>query len=535
MRYRVKLFPEIVTKSRPVRREMVRHLRTNIRNALDPISPRVRVSDHWDVLEVRPRTALDAASREALETRLGGISGIHEIQIARSLKWHSFADVAAHLVPLWRNALATRRFRVSVKRRGDHTFSSEALERYLGAALIDAAPAARVDLKHPEIDVRVEVRDDTLTLIERRLPGLGGYPMGTQGAGLALISGGYDSPVAAWQLMRRGLKTHFLYFDLGGADQEYTVREAAHRLWQQYGASHRVDFISVPFVEVMHEIQRAAPAGVAGVILKRQMIRAANRLAARLRVNALITGDALAQVSSQSLINLGLIDAVTERPVLRPLIASDKASIIDQARRIGTAALAEGLPEVCGTISRRPNTRPRAQAVESAEAALDPQVLDTAVAAARITRSDRLRDSRRASSAFTSTSSSAGTSASAGTTERDTDSDIRSDAGNRRTDGGTSSRETSAPRGDTRVIDIRHPDEREAAPLTLPDNETPLLIPYFDLASRAGELPRDGHYRLYCAQGTMSRLQVEHLAAQGFDNFTVYSPAAEERETDTAG
>jgi thiamine biosynthesis protein ThiI len=315
--------------------------------------------------------------------------------------------------------------------------------------------------------------------------------LGTQGQALALISGGYDSPVAAWQMMRRGLKTHFLYFDLGGPDQEQVVRQIVDRLWQDYGVSHRVDFISVPFVDVMNAIQRTAPAGLAGVILKRMMIRVANRIARRHRLPALITGDALAQVSSQSLTNLGLIDAVSERPILRPLIASDKQTIIEQARRIGTAELAEGLPEVCGTISRKPNTRPKPSRVLEAEAEFDDSVLDAAIERARTVRSDQLLARETA---------------------------VAGDVPDNAVSSGPPSHER------VKVIDIRHPDEQDANPLRLASGEAPLTIPYFELTERATTLPGDWHYLLYCAQGTMSQMQALHLRDRGYANFGVYTP-----------
>ncbi len=491
MRYRVKLFPEMIVKSRSVRREMVRYLRTNIRNTLASVAPGVRVRDRWDALEIRPRRPLDDAAKTAFECRLQRIPGIDEIQLVETHEWLSFEETAARLIPLWRDALPNRRFRVSVKRRGQHTFRSETLERFLGSALLEAVPSASVDLKQPECDVRLELHDAQLTLITQRLDGLGGYPLGTQGQALALISGGYDSPVAAWQMMRRGLKTHFLYFDLGGPDQEQVVRQIVDRLWQGYGASHRVDFISVPFVGVMNAIQRTVPAGLAGVVLKRMMIRVANRIARHRRLPALITGDALAQVSSQSLTNLSLIDAASERPILRPLIASDKQTIIEQARRIGTADLAEGLPEVCGTISRKPSTRPKPSRVQEAEAEFDESVLDAAIKRASIMRSDQLLA--------------------------------------RETAGGSDAAERAAlsspPSQDrVRVIDIRHPDERAANPLTLASGEEPLAIPYFELTERATILPDDWHYLLYCAQGTMSQMQALHLKDRGYANFGVYTP-----------
>ncbi|MBD3895110.1 tRNA 4-thiouridine(8) synthase ThiI [Halomonas sp. ML-15] len=486
MRYRIKLFGEITIKSRSVRKEMVRCLRTNIRNCLRHIDPRVRVADHWDALEIRPSRGLDGSARAAFEASLTRIPGIHDIQVVEAHPFTDFATTAEQLVALWRDALPGRRFRVSVKRRGRHDFSSEDLERYLGRALLDAAPTAGVDLRHPEIDVGLELKDQRLLLVSRRLPGLGGYPLGTQGQALALISGGYDSPVAAWRLLRRGLKTHFLFFNLGGPAHERGVREVTHHLWQRYSASHRVNFISVPFGGVVDEIQRNVPAGLAGVVLKRMMLRAANRVAARARLPALITGDALAQVSSQSLTNLGLIDAVSERPILRPLIASDKQDIIADARCIGTAAFAERLPEYCGVISQRPHVRPSPAQLEDAEASFDDAVLETAIAAASMTRSDRLLESTPVLAEIDEVASP----------------------------------EALLATPDVTVIDIRHPHERDAAPLTLPEGE-PLAIPFFELAQRAPSLPRR-RYLLYCDQGVMSRMQALHLADQGFDHFGVY-------------
>ena len=486
MRYRIKLFGEITIKSRAVRKEMVRCLRTNIRNSLRHLDPRVRVADHWDALEVRPSAHLDDAAHAAVEASLTRISGIQQIQVVEAYPFIDFATTAERLVALWRETLPGRRFRVSVKRRGRHDFGSEDLERYLGSALLEAVPSARVDLHHAEFDVGLELKDQRLLLVSRRLAGLGGYPLGTQGQALALISGGFDSPVAAWRLLRRGLKTHFLFFNLGGPVHEQGVREVTHHLWQQYSASQRVNFISVPFGGVVDEIQRRVPAGLAGVVLKRMMLRAANRVAARARIPALVTGDALAQVSSQSLANLGLIDAVSERPILRPLIASDKQAIIADARRIGTAAHAERLPEYCGVISQRPHVRPSAAQLEAAEAGFDQAVLDAAIAAAQMTRSDRLLESAPVLGEIDEIATP----------------------------------HALAEAGDATVIDIRHPEERDAAPLRLPRGE-PLAIPFFELARRAPALPRR-RYLLYCDQGVMSRMQALHLADRGLDHFGVY-------------
>lgn len=484
MYYLLKLFPEITIKSRSVRRHMTRCLTANVRNTLKPLDARIGVREAWDLLRVTLPEPAAPGLAEEVEARLARLPGIQEVQEVREVGFATLEEIAESVVPRWRERIAGRRFRVSAKRRGSHAFTSADMERHLGAALLAAAPDARVDLNRPEVDVTVEVAEGRLRLIDRRLPGLGGYPLGLQGQAMALISGGYDSPVAAWRMIRRGIKTHFLFFNLGGPEHERGVREVTHHLWQRYSLSHRVNFISVPFEPVVGEILRQVPDGMMGVVLKRMMVRAASRIARRHRVPALVTGDAIAQVSSQTLTNLALIDDASELPLLRPLLTEDKQAIIAQAREIDTARFAERMPEYCGVISRRPNTRARRDQIAEAEAGFDFTVLDAAIEAAEVTRSDRLADPEPAP---------------------------RPDAAL-----------AEAGAGDAvSVIDIRAPAEREAAPLRLAAGRC-LEIPFYELQQRAPELPDDRRYFLYCDQGVMSRMQALHLHDRGLTHFGVY-------------
>lgn len=492
MYYLLKLFPEITIKSRSVRRQMTRCLVGNIRNVLRPLGDSLRVQGGWDAIKVRFPGDADPEWHQRLEEMLRHIPGVHEVQYVEEVPFISFADTTERLLPVWRDDIAGRSFRITVKRRGVHDFNSEQLERHLGRELLDAASGARVQLKAPDVDVRVDVVEDRLRLVRKRWPGLGGYPMGLQGQALALISGGYDSPVAAWKMMRRGIKTHFLFFELGGAGHEAAVREVVHHLWDTYSRSHRVKFISVPFEGVVAELQRSIPDGLIGVVLKRMMVRAASRIATRSRVPMLVTGDAIAQVSSQSLTNLVLMDEASDVPILRPLIAEDKQTIIDTARQIGTAPYAEGMPEVCGAVSQRPNTQAPHDKVIAAETNFDFSVLDAAVNLAVSTRSDRLLAQSHAAPHEAPP-------------QLEVVTDLQADTGD----------------SIVSVIDIRPPAEREAAPLALPDVEC-LEIPFFELQARAEALPHDRRYLLYCDQGVMSRMQAMHLHDRGLTHFGVY-------------
>lgn len=488
MKYLLKLFPEIAIKSQPVRKEMMRHLRTNVRNTLVRLDPEVRVFGRWDALEVMLGEGNSPQAVVELEDLMSRIPGIHSILTIEDCRFDSFAHTAERLIPLWASSIAGKRFCVRVKRHGEHDFRSPDIERYLGAELLKAVPDAQVDLKRPEVTVPLEIKHNRLILVTQRRSGLGGYPLGTQGAAMALISGGFDSPVAAYRMIRRGIKTHFLFFNLGGPAHEAGVREVTYHLWQRYGASHKVNFISVPFEGVVREILTQVPDRYMGVVLKRMMVRAASRIAARSHMPALVTGDAIAQVSSQSLTNLALIDAVADRPILRPLLTSDKQDIIDEARVIGTAESAERMPEYCGVISKRPSTRARQDQIESAESEFDFDVLEQAIEQTTRTRIDKLAETGPVLA------------------------DIRI----------VSTPDELMPQAGFSVIDIRHPSERDAHPLEVPRKVERLEIPFYELQDEAQSLPTDKHYLLYCGQGVMSRMQAQHLADQGLTHFGVY-------------
>jgi thiamine biosynthesis protein ThiI len=286
-------------------------------------------------------------------------------------------------------------------------------------------------------------------------------------------------------MMRRGMRCHFLFFNLGGRDHELGVKEVSYYLWNKFGASSRVKFIAIPFEGVVAELLKNVNDSYMGVILKRMMLRAAERVAEQLEIKALITGEAVAQVSSQTLTNLSVIDRVTDMLVMRPLIASDKGDIINTARRIGTEAFAASMPEYCGVISVKPTTRAKLDKVEHEESRFDMQILEDAIASARSTNIDEVMN------------------------------DIPEAA---------EVEIFSIPVGGATVIDVRHPTEQELKPLQL-GNSKILKIPFYELHKKFVELDKQQTYLLYCDKGVMSRLHASHLVADGHKNVKVYRPA----------
>ncbi len=483
MKFIVKLFPEITIKSKPVRKQLTKQLRQNIRRVLRHIDAGVVVVGEWDKIEVTPQTTDPALIRQLAEAlqRIPGISNILEVQE------HEFKDLD-HIFQLTKEAygasLAGKTFVVRVKRAGIHPFKSTEAERYIGGGLNQQTEAKGVDLHNPEVTIRLEIRHQKLYLISQRYEGLGGYPLGSQDTVLSLISGGFDSGVASFLTMRRGLRTHFCFFNLGGTAHEVGVKQVACYLWERYGLSHRVQFITVPFEEVVAEIIRSVDNSHMGVILKRMMLRAAEQVAEELEASALVTGEAIAQVSSQTLANLNVIDSVTDMLVLRPLITTDKHEIIRIARQIGTEEFAKNMPEYCGVISRNPKTRARKDRVEHEEGKFDFSVLERAVANRVRINIDEIMN-----------------------TVVSID-DVEA---------------VQIPSTRDVIIDIRHPDEEERQPLHLTNNEV-LKIPFYELNSALEDLDPAKRYLLYCDKGVMSQLHASHLKAAGRENVLVYRP-----------
>lgn len=475
MPFVIKLFAEITIKSAPVRRQMVRRLAGNIERILRRSDVAARVEAHWDHLQVQlPEDG--EAQRESVARILVNMPGIAHVLDVEALPLPGMEGIVSLALARYGDAVAGRTFAVRCKRAGKgHGFTSLEVERAVGAALMAGAAPRGVDLRQPEVLVQIEIRDQQLLLVRQRHEGLGGYPLGEVESVLSLLSGGFDSAVASFLTMKRGLCTHFLFFNLGGHAHEMAVKEIALYLWMRYGSSHRVRFITVPFEAVVAEILQHVDDRYMGVVLKRCMLRVAERVAAEMQIPALVTGESVAQVSSQTLTNLAVIERASSALVLRPLAAMDKRDIINLAIRIGTEPFSRHMPEYCGVISKNPATRAKLNRVLQAEASLDMQVLETAFATRRAVAIDALADDLKTAEPVPEVAELAAS--------------------------------------DT-VIDIRHPDEA-GRPVPNVSAERVLAIPFYELHRRFADLPKDGRYLLYCERGVMSRLHAGYLCEQG--------------------
>ncbi|MFQ1015932.1 tRNA uracil 4-sulfurtransferase ThiI [Avibacterium paragallinarum] len=481
MKFIIKLFPEIMIKSESVRKRFIKILTGNIRNILNKYDDSVAVVKHWDYIEVRSK---NEANRALLIELLGRIPGIHHFLEVEEKPFADLHDIFQQTLQDVAPLLENKTFCVRVKRKGKHDFSSLDVERYVGGGLNQHIASAKVKLSQPEVTVRIDIEDDKMMLVKARHLGLGGYPIGTQEDVLSLISGGFDSGVSSYMLVRRGSRVHYCFFNLGGAAHEIGVKQMAYHIWNRFSGSHKVRFVAINFESVVAEILEKIDNGQMGVVLKRMMVRAASKVAERFGIQAIVTGEALGQVSSQTLTNLRLIDEAAEALVLRPLITHDKEQIIAMAKEIGTEDIAKSMPEFCGVISKNPTVKAVREKILHEEAQFDFSILESAVQNAQYLDIRQIAEQTEKEVVEVDTVSILG------------ENDV--------------------------VLDIRSPEESDENPLQLA-NAIVQLMPFYKLSSQFAELDQSKTYVLYCERGVMSKLQALYLKDKGFKNVKILS------------
>jgi len=474
----VKFFPEIMVKGSSAKRQMVGQLYNNLVKLLHAIDETIHIKKFSDKIEVV--TAIKVV--DAVRSRLLNTPGIE--LVLEALQYDNFTtidQIKEKVLEVIGDDLAGKTFVVRVKRVGTHTFKSSEIERTVGGYVLAHSEAKSVDLHTPEVTVRLEYINNQLNIITKRHDGLSGFPLGTQGEALSLMSGGFDSTVASYLTMKRGIKTHFIFFNLGGDAHEIGVKQVSFYLWNKFGASHRVKIVSVPFDDVLAEIFRSTAETYMGVTLKRLMLMAAEKIANAMKIDALITGESVAQVSSQTLRNLALIDQATNMLVIRPLAMVNKPEIIETATKIGTRYFAENMPEYCGVISKNPVTHGSYKRMEKEAGRFDYEVLDKAVENAKTIYADTV---------------------------------IENVTQNAPVEIVTTLEDESYT-----VIDIR--GEKDTVSVSCES----MNIPFYKLKTQFKTLPQDRKYLLYCDKGVMSQLHAQYLRdSELCTNVKVYRP-----------
>jgi len=477
-KFTLKLFPEIMIKGSSTKRQMIGQLYTNLLTILKRINTDIKVKKFSDNMEVVCPSCVVMEVRQCLLDT----SGIERIlEVLQFDNMDTLEKIKVQVGKLVVDTLENKSFAVKAKRTGKHEFTSIELAKTIGGYLLAHSNATNVDLKNPDVLIQMELIGDQLNLITKKYDGLSGFPIGTQGNILSLMSGGFDSTVASYLTMKRGIKTHFIFFKLGGNAHEIGVKQVALYLWNKFGSSHRVKFITVDFEDVLTEIFRATPPTYMGVMLKRLMLMAAQKVADTMEIDALLTGESVAQVSSQTLRNLALIDEVSSKLILRPLSTMNKPDIMSIANDIGTRHFAESMPEYCGVISQHPITHGSFKRMEKIALQFDYDVLTNAVEKAQHIYVDEIVDDVNNLGAV------------------EVVHDLSS--------------------GEYVIIDIRGEDE------PIETSCKTLNIPFHTLKKEFKKLPQDVEYLLYCEKGIMSQLHAQYLRDdRNCENIRVYRP-----------
>ena len=474
----IKYFTEIMIKGTTAKRQMISQVYNNLVNILSKISKDIKVRKFFDKVEVVCPIEVVAEVR----MRLLDTPGIQQILEAVQFdNMNTLDDIKVVVNETMAHEIQGKTFVVRCKRMGTQEFKSTQVEQTVGGYMLAMNDTKGVALKGAEYTINLELEFAQLNVITHKHMGMGGFPIGSQGSILSLMSGGFDSTVASYLTMKRGIKTHFIFFNLGGIAHEIGVKQVAYYLWNKFGSSHRVQFISIPFDDVVTEIFKSVSEPYMGVMLKRLMLMASEKVADTMSIDALVTGESVAQVSSQTLRNLALIDQATNKLVLRPLSMMSKPDIIDIANKIGTTRFAESMPEYCGVISKNPVTHGNYERTASEARRFDYTILDEAVKNSAFINVDEM------------------------------DQNI-SEIGQMEVISDLSS-------GDYTVIDIRQSDD------CIETSVETLKIPFYKLKGEFKKLPQDKTYLFYCDKGILSQLHAQFLRdAENYTNIKVYRP-----------
>jgi thiazole biosynthesis/tRNA modification protein ThiI len=358
----------------------------NIRWRLEPLGG-FNIRTAQSTVYVEPREGADLDAAEERIAKIFGIAAFSRACVAEKDMDAIRKAAGEYLRPA---LTAAKTFKVETK-RSDKRFplNSPEISAELGQYLLDQYPHLRVDVHDPDFIVRVEVRDFGAYVHGPALRGAGGIPVGTGGKAAVLISGGIDSPVAAWMMAKRGIELTAVHF----ASPPYTSERAEQKvvdLLSKVGEyAGRMTMFTVPFAKVQEQIMAKCPEELFTLIMRRFMMRIAEKIALREDCGALITGESLGQVASQTLQAIACTDAAAGMPVFRPLIGMDKTEIIGIARSIDTFEISIQPFEDCCTVftPKHPRTRPDLQYILEAERQLDcGALIDECAANVKITR-----------------------------------------------------------------------------------------------------------------------------------------------------
>ncbi len=376
-------YGELSTKGKN-RKDFIGRLAGNVTKVLRDF-PQVEIHPRHDRMHI----VLNDAPFEEVDKRLKRVFGIQTysptIKVEKTL-----AKIEETALALMKETFKKgMTFKVNTK-RSDHQFlyDTNELNKMVGDYLFDNMENLKVEMKHPDIVLRIEVRKDAVYISNQLLHGAGGMPVGTGGRAVMMLSGGIDSPVASYLALKRGVDIEMVHF----YSPPYTTEKALNKAKELTGIlanyAGKINFIAVPFAEIQETIKEKIPEGYLMTVQRRFMLQLADKIRAKRRGLAIFNGESVGQVASQTLESMAAINDVTTTPVVRPVATMDKTEIIRLAEKIGTFDLSIQPFEDCCTIFAppRPKTKPKIDKAREFENRLDVEgLIDRALAGIQVT------------------------------------------------------------------------------------------------------------------------------------------------------
>lgn len=493
MKIIIKPFSEIMIKSKPVRKRYLQILQTNISRSLKMLNPEIKIHLFYDKLEVNVLEE-DNVLKQDIIKKLWFIPGVESFIDVENFQFSEdlilkednsevFDFIFLKAKDFYLKKIEAKSFVVRVKRSWKHNFSSIDLERYVWGGLLKFGKNCKVQLRKPDLIIKIEVKDNNLFLVREWYKWVWGYPVWTQDKVISLISWGFDSWVSTFQMMRRGCKTDFLFFNLGWKAHELWVKQVSSYLWKNFGVWYDARFITIPFEDIVKELVEKVDSRFRWILLKRYFLKIADKLASEHNYYAIVKWDSLGQVSSQTLKNMHVIDKASETLVLRPLIWFNKQEIVDITRQIWTYDFACNMPEYCWVISDKPATWAKLWQILEQEERIDEIILDKAIESWRVEYLKNLLKENL---------------------EGEQEIEI-----------------AYVPESWEVVIDIREESDIKKRPLSLENIEI-LNISFVNINSEFKKLDQTKTYLFYCEKWVLSKLHGLYLKELGFNNIKIY-------------
>lgn len=361
-------YGELSTKGKN-RRTFIMQLAGNTRAALAGF-PNLKIQGHRDRMHI----LLNGEDSAAVMPKLAKVFGIQNFSPSIRVEKDLDAIKGAIKEIMEEAYTGTETFKITAK-RSDRTFeyTSNELNQLLGSYVFSVVPTIKAQMKKPDINLRVEIRDNGAYLSFETIRGAGGLPVGTSGKGMLMLSGGIDSPVAGYLAMKRGVEIEAVHFASPPYTSEQALKKAKDLTVKLTPYVGSIQFIEVPFTEIQEEIKKSVPQGYWMTLTRRMMLRLTDVIREMRNGLVIINGESLGQVASQTLQSMVAINEVSNTPIIRPVVTMDKLEIIDLAQEIDTFELAIQPFEDCCTIFAppQPKTRPRLEKVHEYESRLD--------------------------------------------------------------------------------------------------------------------------------------------------------------------